>query len=294
MQFRFKALDNATVDLKFVSRNGSFIIADVQLLADKETGYSPNFVRLNKRIPSEHLNTPLTFKFQYFDYRSNKADLESIAFGAVFDGDNTYIDGTNNLITGSVFLSNQTNTGIELAGVSSGFIRTVGYNGINAAAAGSGSTAGFLFYSGSVLRTVTNEFVDGGSGFSAMANTSSYIRVSSADDEFRIVSPGFDLRTFKGATQSKLSGSIFFQGLNTFAGADRVLVTNSTGQLFYTASSAFGGGAINTGSFYVSTPAPSVFANIALLLYKGDGTFDAIDLSSLSVATASYIDGGTF
>jgi hypothetical protein len=38
------------------------------LLADKETGYSPNFVRLNKRIPSEHLNTPLTFKFQYFDY----------------------------------------------------------------------------------------------------------------------------------------------------------------------------------------------------------------------------------
>ena len=289
VQFRFKALDNATVDLKFVSRNGSFIIADVQLLADKETGYSPNFVRLNKRIPSEHLNTPLTFKFQYFDYRSNKADLESIAFGAVFDGDNTYIDGTNNLITGSIFLSNQTNTGIELAGVSSGFIRTVGFNGVDAAMAGSGSSAGFLFYSGSVLRNVSNEFVSGGAGFHAMASTSSFIRVN--EDELRIISPGFDLRTYKGSTQSKLSGSIFFQGLNTFAGADRVLVTNSTGQLFYTASSAFGGGAINTGSFYVSS---TLLANTFLILYKGDGSYDSIDLSVLSVATASYLDGGTF
>lgn len=282
VQFRFKALDNATVDLKFVSRNGSFIIADVQLLADKETGYSPNFVRLNKRIPTEHLNTPLTFKFQYFDYRSNKADLESIAFGAVFDGDNTYIDGTNNLITGSIFLSNQTNTGIELAGVSSGFIRSVGYTGID-----TGSNAGFIFYSGSVLRDTTNEFASGGIGFQAMANTSSYIRVSSANNELRIVSPGFDLRTIKGATQSKLSGSIFFQGLNTFAGADRVLVTTSIGQLFYTSSAAL----VNTGSFYVSS---TLLANTFLILYKGDGSYDSIDLSVLSVATASYVDGGTF
>ena len=282
VQFRFKALDNATVDLKFVSRNGSFIIADVQLLADKETGYSPNFVRLNKRIPTEHLNTPLTFKFQYFDYRSNKADLESIAFGAVFDGDNTYIDGVNNLITGSIFLSNQTNTGIELAGVSSGFIRSVGYTGMD-----TGSNAGFIFYSGSVLRDTTNEFVSGGIGFQAMANTSSYIRVSSANNELRIVSPGFDLRTIKGATQSKLSGSIFFQGLNTFAGADRVLVTTSIGQLFYTSSAAL----VNTGSFYVSS---TLLANTFLILYKGDGSYDSIDLSTLTPLSASYATTASF
>lgn len=287
VQFRFKALDNATVDLKFVSRNGSFIIADVQLLADKETGYSPNFVRLNKRIPSEHLNTPLTFKFQYFDYRSNKADLESIAFGAVFDGDNTYIDGVNNLITGSIFLSNQTNTGIELAGVSSGFIRSVGFNGVDAAMAGTGSTAGFLFYSGSVLRNVSNEFVSGGIGFQAMASTSSYIRVSSANNELRIVSPGFDLRTLKGTTQSKLSGSIFFQGLNTFAGADRVLVTTSIGQLFYTSSAAL----VNTGSFYVAS---TLLANTFLILYKGDGSYDSIDLSTLTPLSASYATTASF
>ena len=287
--FRFKAEDTGPIDIKFVTRRGSFIIADIQLLADKETGYSPNYTRISKRIPTEHLNTPLTFKFQYFDYRSNKADLESIAFGSVFDGDNTYINGTNNLITGSIFLSNQTNSGIEMAGVSSGFIRTVGFNGVDAAMAGSGSSAGFLFYSGSVLRNVSNEFVSGGSGFHAMASTSSFIRVN--EDELRIISPGFDLRTYKGTTQSKLSGSIYFQGLNTFAGADRVLVTNSTGQLFYTASSALTGGSINTGSFYVSS---TLFANTFLILYKGDGSYDSIDLSVLSVATASYVDGGTF
>ena len=176
-----------------------------------------------------------------------------------------------------------------MAGVSSGFIRTVGFNGVDAAMAGSGSSAGFLFYSGSVLRNVSNEFVSGGSGFHAMASTSSFIRVN--EDELRIISPGFDLRTYKGTTQSKLSGSIYFQGLNTFAGADRVLVTNSTGQLFYTASSALTGGSINTGSFYVSS---TLFANTFLILYKGDGSYDSIDLSVLSVATASYVDGGTF
>jgi hypothetical protein len=285
--FRFKAEDNGPVDIKFVTRRGSFIIADIQLLADKETGFSPNYTRLAKRIPTEHLNTPITFKFQYFDYRGNKADLESIAFGAIFDGDNTYIDGTNNLITGSIFLSNQTNSGIELAGVSSGFIRSVGYTGID-----TGSNAGFIFYSGSVLRNVTNEFVSGGIGFQAMANTSSYIRISSAENEFRIKSPGFDLRSIKGTTTSTLSGSIYFNGLTTSSAANNVLVINSSGQLFYTGSSAIGGaGSINTGSFYVTS---SLFANTYLLLTKGNGTYDTIDLSTLSVATASYIDGGTF
>ena len=67
---------------------GRFIISDINVFADKETGFSPNYVRIAKRIPTEHMNTPLTFKFQYFDTRGLKADLETFAYGAVFDGDN--------------------------------------------------------------------------------------------------------------------------------------------------------------------------------------------------------------
>lgn len=291
--FRFKAEDNGAIDIKFVTRRGSFILADIQLLADKETGYSPNYARLSKRIPTEHLNTPLTFKFQYYDYRGNKADLESIAFGAVFDGDNTYIDGVNNLITGSIFLSNQTNSGIELAGVSSGFIRTVGFNGIDAALAGTGSSAGFIFYSGSVLRDVSNEFISGGIGFQAMATTSSYIRVSDIDRELRIISPGFDLRTYKGAASTKFSGSVSIYGLQEFAG-DRVLVTNAGGQIFYTSSAAFSGGGATTpggSDTQIQYNNASSFGGVPVL------TYDGTTLRATGSFTGSFdglINGGTF
>jgi hypothetical protein len=292
--FRFKAEDNGPIDLKFVTRRGSFILADIQLLADKETGYSPNYTRLSKRIPTEHLNTPLTFKFQYYDYRGNKADLESIAFGAVFDGDNTYIDGVNNLITGSIFLSNQTNSGIEMAGVSSGFIRTVGFNGIDAAIASTGSSAGFLLYSGSILRDISNEFISGGIGFQAMATTSSYIRVSDTDKELRIISPGFDLRTYKGATSTKFSGSVSMYGLQEFAG-DRVLVTNAGGQIFYTSSAAFSGGSSATSPGGSDTQIQynnaSSFGGVPVL------TYDGTTLRATGSFTGSFegiVNGGSF
>ena len=127
---------------------GRFIISDINVFADKETGFSPNYVRIAKRIPTEHMNTPLTFKFQYFDTRGLKADLETFAYGAVFDGDNVYIEGTDNLLTGSVFIGNSIGSGIELAGVSSGFIRSIGYDGFTNTAAGT-TPGGFLIYSGS-------------------------------------------------------------------------------------------------------------------------------------------------
>ena len=246
VEFKFKALDDGPVDIKLVSRNGSFIIADVQLLADKETGYSPNYIRLNKRIPVEHLNTPLTFKFQYFDYRGNKADLESIAYGAVFDGENTYIDGNDNLITGSIFVGTQTNSGIEIAANPNGLIRSTGFTGVD-----SGSKPGFMLYSGSVLRSATNEFVNGGVGFTTAATTSSYIRVSSVNEELTIKSPGFTLSTTKGGNvitsftgSVEISGSTVHNGyiqlnpvttnIDNSISASYIYVSGSTNDLYFT------------------------------------------------------------
>jgi hypothetical protein len=148
VELQFKALSTGPLDLKFVTRTGAFIIADIEVLADKETGYTPGYVRISKRIPTEHLKTPLTFKFQYFDIAGRKAEVETFAYGAVFNGGNIYIDGTDNLITGSVFIGSAISSGVELAGVSSGFLRSVGYEGSKKAAAGTGP-GGFLLYSGS-------------------------------------------------------------------------------------------------------------------------------------------------
>jgi hypothetical protein len=148
VELQFRCLKTNPLDLNFVIRSGKFIMSDISVLADKQTGFTPGYVRLFKRIPTEHLKTPLTFKFQYYDIAANKAGLETIVFGSVFNGGNQYIDGTDNLITGSVFVGSAIGSGIELAGVSSGFLRSVGYEGFTSASLGKGP-GGFMMYSGS-------------------------------------------------------------------------------------------------------------------------------------------------
>ena len=160
VELRFKAQSEENLDIRFVLRTGLFIISDIEVLADRETGYTPNYVRIAKRVPMEHMHTPLSFKFQYFDIRGNKADLETVAFGAVFDGDNSYIQGTSNLLTGSLFIGNQVASGIEMGGLNSGFIRSVGYEGLNKAIDGTGP-GGFLLYSGSGQMQIGDNIEEG-------------------------------------------------------------------------------------------------------------------------------------
>ena len=203
VQFRFKALETKPIDLKFVTRNGSFIIAEIQLIANKETGFSPNYTRIFKRIPSEHVGTPLTFKFQFFDYESKKADLELITYGAIFDGDNTYIQGVNNLITGSVFLSNEIGSGIEQSGQNSGFIRSVGYQGfLSASIPELSGSSGWMMWSGSVLPYSGDNYT--GVGLELVANSGSYL-------QFRTGPPSvFIVRTdtfFFGSENQFISGA---------------------------------------------------------------------------------------
>jgi hypothetical protein len=178
--FRFIATEDKPIDLKFVTRHGAFIISDIQVLANQETGFSPNYIRINKRIPTEHLKTPLTFKFQYFDFRGRKADTETIAYGAVFDGDNTYINGTNNLLTGSVYIGNGIGTGIEMAGVNSGFIRSIGYEGfISASDPAKGGAPGWMLYSGSVLPNSGDNY--SGVGLELVAGSDNYFKYGTSN-----------------------------------------------------------------------------------------------------------------
>ena len=203
VEFRFKALETKPIDLKFVIRNGSFIVGEIELIAIKETGFSPNFTRIFKRIPSEHVGTPLTFKFQFFDYESKKADLEMITYGAIFDGDNTYIQGVNNLITGSVFLSNEIGSGIEQSGQNSGYIRSVGYQGfLSASIPELSGSSGWMMWSGSVLPESGDGYT--GVGLELVADSGSYL-------QFRTGPPSiFIVRTetfFFGSDNQFISGA---------------------------------------------------------------------------------------
>jgi hypothetical protein len=201
--FRFIADEDGPFDLKFVTRRGSFILGEIQVLANKETGFSPNYVRINKRIPTEHLNTPLTFKFQFFNFRGDKADAEAIAYGAIFDGDNTYIDGVNNLITGSIFISNQIGSGMEIAGTNSGYMRSVGYEGfISASNPAKGGAAGWMIWSGSVLPQSGDNY--GGVGLELIADTDNYLQYRTYPSSIFIVKAK---TFFLGSSNNYISGS---------------------------------------------------------------------------------------
>ena len=105
---------------------------------------------MNLRIPSEFIDVPMIFKFEYFDYLGERADTETTVYPIKFHGDNTVINGEDNLLSGSLYIGNTIGSGIELAGVNSGFIRTIGYEGF-ASASRTDQPGGFMMYTGSIL-----------------------------------------------------------------------------------------------------------------------------------------------
>jgi len=176
--FEFESNETKRATIYFIVRGGSWTIADISLRTNVETGFSPNFARMDIRIPSQHLNTPLTFRFEYLDYQGTPAALTSFIYGAVFSGENLYIQGNSNLITGSQYIGSGVGEGIQQSGQNSGFIRSIGYNGFTSASAGSGS--GWMMFSGSVIPNETNDYVDGGVGLELVQDSGSYFRFRTA------------------------------------------------------------------------------------------------------------------
>jgi hypothetical protein len=182
----FKALKKENADIYFVIRRGKWTVSNLSLKSDKQTGFSPNFTRINTRIPTEFLNTPLTFKFLYFDINNNKAQAETTVYPVTFVGDNLVIGGDDNLLSGSVFIGNTIGSGIELAGVNSGFIRSVGYEGFESASR-TDKPGGFMMYTGSVLPNTPDNY--NGVGIEIVQDSSSFLKFDTTD--------GLDIRTKK-------------------------------------------------------------------------------------------------
>tara|TARA_R110001599_G_scaffold5368_2_gene27268 strand:+ start:20055 stop:25886 length:5832 start_codon:yes stop_codon:yes gene_type:complete len=149
-QAMFRAIEDGKIDIFFVVRRGNWSFGKINLFTHTDTGWTPNYTRQNVRIPSAFLKTPLAFKFNFYDYTGTVAEASPIAYPITFTGENNYIDGTNNLITGSVYIGNSVGNGIELAGVNSAYLRSIGYEGSGDVVGGSGR-GGFMIYSGSVL-----------------------------------------------------------------------------------------------------------------------------------------------
>ena len=130
--------------------SGRWHIADVSLRPAADTNFSPEVARIFAEMPTSR-NRPDTVKFllEFVNNDGVKADSVVLSPSVVFPGANFAIQGDNNVLSGSMFISNAIGEGIEMAGLSSAFLRTIGWEGFNSASnAGKG---GFILYSGSVL-----------------------------------------------------------------------------------------------------------------------------------------------
>jgi hypothetical protein len=99
-------------------------------------------------IPTEQLNDPKTLRVQFVNEVGSVSTTELVKSGLVFRGGNVYIAGDQSLITGSFHIGNVIGSGIEMAGHSSGYLKSVGYDGFTSASLGKGP-GGFLIWSGS-------------------------------------------------------------------------------------------------------------------------------------------------
>ena len=131
----FSPTVNGNGVLKFVVFGGRFYISDVSINPATSTGFSPNFVQIIAPVPPLTQERPDDYEFitEFYDVNNNIAETVVFASASTFVGGNSYIAGTDNLLSGSMFIGSAIGGGIEMAGVNSGFIRSIGYEGFSSA-----------------------------------------------------------------------------------------------------------------------------------------------------------------
>jgi len=143
-----------TGQLQFVVDSGDWYVSNIGLSAAQETGFSPGSTIFLIPINDWQRDQSALFKAEFYNQMGDRADVFATSSEEYFRGSNFFIAGDDNLLTGSLYISNVLNKGIEISGVQSAYLRNVGYEGYYSASDGSGP-GGFMIWSGSVL-TDTN------------------------------------------------------------------------------------------------------------------------------------------
>ena len=108
----------ATGSLGFRLHSGEFILSDVRLRPFSETNFSPGFFKANVPMPPAiKRGQPYDFVVEFYDANNSLAEAVAVADDVVFAGPRQVLgDGDDGILTGSVFLSNTEDSGIEFHG----------------------------------------------------------------------------------------------------------------------------------------------------------------------------------
>jgi hypothetical protein len=212
---------SGTGTLILVIESGTWQVADIRVTTDNDPGYTPNYTRIKTLVPTSHKsNNQLAFKVEYYNVAGERCKQSNISYNIDWEGGNRYIDGEYSMLTGSLYVADSLESGIAISGyTNSGFVRSLGYEGFDA------GFPGFLLWSGSALNGQTSKgSAYSGVGLELYANTASYFRYSTRDNEI-------DVRTktyfFGDPNSTYISGS---NGLLEISSSNFLL--SSSGDVF--------------------------------------------------------------
>ena len=293
---------------------GELFIQSIELEPSSDTNFNPD--EFTFQVPMPKLRKrPDFFDFlvEFYDRNGNKAGYTTIKEAVEFDGENDVIQGTDNLLTGSLSIGNAIGKGIEAAGVDSAFIRSVGYVGFTSAS--SQGSGGFMMFSGSVLpdspdsyEGVGLEIHDGNSGsfkfrthnedgvgeFDVRTNKFFFGKegvqfVSGSDDKIEISSSNFHLQSDGNLTIG--GGAV----INSSLSANSILVPSNASNPFEASASISSTGAArftsaSIGGFSVSETAISSSNGELVLKSNGQITGSNFKLDGGTISSGVTID----
>ena len=177
--------------------------AEFQLISNNRVEPTSS-ISFNVPIPTEQLNDPKTLKLQFLNVDGVKSETELIQSDVVFTGGNVYIAGDQSLITGSFHIGNSIGTGIEMSGHSSGYLKSIGYQGLTSASLGKGP-GGFLIWSGSGnLQVGVDQYPGVGMEMVSAGGSSSFFFTTAGGGNLKVITDDFFIGT---KTTQFISGS---------------------------------------------------------------------------------------
>ncbi len=121
-KFNLDRLKNTDTTLQLRAESGEWHISDLSLRPAMDTGFSPDEYKIVLPLPRSQRPDKLDIFIEYFDINNNTTEVITIQENIMISGSALVIDGSDNLLTGSLYMGNVQGSGIEAAGANSAYI----------------------------------------------------------------------------------------------------------------------------------------------------------------------------
>lgn len=110
LNINFTPDNTGTGALNIIVNGGNWYIGNIQIKSSSEPGYSPSFFVLDIEVPTTWDNESFDFKFEFCNSKDEPADDIIYVKDVIFNkGNSTYIQGTDNYMTGSMIITGSIN-----------------------------------------------------------------------------------------------------------------------------------------------------------------------------------------